>query len=108
MFKDELRRRRMKHNLRAVDVAKKIGITRSGYSRYESGDVYPDRQRLERICKVLKWDFDEAWDMIYKEKYGGAEADDKVEHLFELIERLPLNKRDKIVDVCTQIVETVA
>jgi hypothetical protein len=45
--------------------------------------------------------------MIYKEKYGGAEADDKVEHLFELIERLPLDKRDRIVDVCTQIVEVM-
>ena len=104
MFKDELRRHRMQLGLRAADVAKKIGITRGGYSRYESGDVYPDRQRLEQICKVLNWDFDESWDMIYKEKYGGAEADDKVEHLFELIERLPLDKRDRIVDVCTQIV----
>ena len=107
MFKDELRRHRMQLGLRAADVAKKIGITRGGYSRYESGDVYPDRQRLDQICKVLNWDFDETWDMIYKAKYGGAEADDKVEHLFELIEMLPLDKRDKIVNVCTQIVEVM-
>jgi len=107
MFKDELHRRRMQLGLRAVDMAKKIGITRGGYSHYESSDTYPDRQRLDQICKVLNWDFDETWDMIYKAKYGGAEADDKVEHLFELIEMLPLDKRDKIVNVCTQIVEVM-
>ena len=107
MFKDELHRRRMQLGLRAVDMAKKIGITRGGYSHYESSSTYPDRQRLDQICKVLNWDFDEAWDMIYKEKYGGAEADNQVEHLFELIERIPLNKRDRVVDACIQIFEVM-
>ena len=107
MFKDELRRRKIESNLRSSDVAEEIGITRGGYSHYENGDAYPDRQKLERICKLLNWDFTEAWRMILDEKYGGAEADDKVDNLFQLIERLPLNKRDKVVDAWTQILEVM-
>lgn len=107
MFKDELRRRRLELDLRTTAMAEKIGISQGGYCHYERGNIYPEREKLHRLCKVLNWNFDEAWDVIYKEKYGGAEADDKVEHLFELIEMLPLNKRDKIVNVCTQIVEVM-
>jgi transcriptional regulator with XRE-family HTH domain len=88
-------------------MAEKIGISSGGYCRYESGDIYPEREKLYRICKVLNWNFDEVWDMIYKEKYGGAEADDKVEHLLELLERMPSKKRDRIVDACIQIAEVI-
>jgi len=108
VFKDELRRRKIESNLRSSDVAKEIGITRGGYSHYENGDAYPDIQKLEQICKLLNWNFDEALDMIRKEKYGGAKADDKMDYLIQLIERLPLKKRDRIVEAWTQILETVA
>ena len=107
MFNDELRRRRLESDLRAVDIAKRIGISRAGYSHYENGDSYPGRERLRRICKVVNWDFDEAWDMVHKEKYGGVEPDDQVDYLLQLVERLPLKKRDKIIKAWTDMLEAV-
>lgn len=57
-FREEFLRRRRKDILgfSQAYVAKKIGVSQSNYSRYESGELEPDRQIASAIADILQFD----------------------------------------------------
>ena len=53
MIADRLKRRRKELKLSQDDVAKKLGITRQGYSHYETGRNEPDNETLIKLSEIL-------------------------------------------------------
>ena len=48
---------RIKHNLTRIEVADKLGIPSSTYSKYEITDVTPHKDTLYKLSKLLNLDF---------------------------------------------------
>ncbi|ANB66179.1 helix-turn-helix family protein (plasmid) [Anoxybacillus sp. B7M1] len=53
-----IRELRRKHNMRTVDVAKKLGIDRSTYSNYENGHREPDVDKIKMLAEIFNTSVD--------------------------------------------------
>ena len=58
-FNENLRRVREQKGLSQKDVAEKIGVAKSTYSLYESGNREPNVQTIKKIADVLEVSADE-------------------------------------------------
>lgn len=58
-FNDNLKEARLKRNLSQKEVADQIGVAKSTYSLYESGNREPSVQTIKKISDVLNVSADE-------------------------------------------------
>ena len=58
-FNDNLKEARLKRNLSQKEVADQIGVAKSTYSLYESGNREPSVQTIKKIADVLNVSDDE-------------------------------------------------
>ena len=58
-FNDNLKEARLKRNLSQKEVAGQIGVAKSTYSLYESGNREPSVQTIKKIADVLNVSADE-------------------------------------------------
>ena len=58
-FNDNLKEARLKRNLSQKEVADQIGVSKSTYSLYESGNREPSVQTIKKIADVLNVSADE-------------------------------------------------
>ena len=58
-FNDNLKEARLKRNLSQKEVADQIGVAKSTYSLYESGNREPSVQAIKKIADVLNVSADE-------------------------------------------------
>ena len=58
-FNDNLKEARLKRNLSQKEVADQIGVAKSTYSLYESGNREPSVQTIKKIADVLNVSADE-------------------------------------------------
>lgn len=52
-FNDNLKRTRLKRGLSQKEVAEKIGVAKSTYSLYESGNREPNVETIKKISEIL-------------------------------------------------------
>lgn len=62
-FNENLRAARERKNLSQKDVAEAIGVAKSTYSLYESGNREPNVETIKRIADLLKVSVDELFGM---------------------------------------------
>ena len=56
-FGNNLRELRMKKGYTQEDVAKKLQIDRTTYTKYETGKSEPDLAMIEKICQIFEVDY---------------------------------------------------
>ncbi len=70
-LKDQLKELRTKANLTQEDLANQIFVSRTLVSKWESGDRYPSKDNLARLCVLFKISQDELiGEKKEKEKYN--------------------------------------
>ena len=63
----------MSHELSKSEISRRVGVTYTSTCHYVQGAKRPSRERAERFCEVMGYEFDELW--TYKRKpvaKGGA------------------------------------
>lgn len=61
MFKDRLKEARAKSRLTQSQVAAAIGVAKSTYAGYETGNSEPDLSKIERLMELLHVDANFLW-----------------------------------------------
>jgi len=56
---ENLRRIRRENNLSQEQLAEKLGVSRQAVSKWESGQSYPEMDKMLLICKLFNYDIDE-------------------------------------------------
>ncbi|MCI9063758.1 MAG: helix-turn-helix transcriptional regulator [Clostridia bacterium] len=64
---DNLRNIRKEHNLSQEQLAEKIGVSRQAVSKWESGQSYPEMDKVLLICKLFNYNIDELMNENVKE-----------------------------------------
>ncbi len=58
-FPDNLKRIRKENNLSQEQFAEKLGVSRQAVSKWESGQSYPEMDKVLQICKLYNFNIDE-------------------------------------------------
>ena len=58
-FSDNLKKLRKDLNLSQEDLADKLGISRQSISKWESGVVYPEMDKMVQLCKLFNVNMDD-------------------------------------------------
>lgn len=61
-FCDKLARQRKNNNLSQEQLADRLGVSRQAVSKWESGQSYPDMEKIIQLCKILNCSLDELID----------------------------------------------
>lgn len=61
-FCDKLPKKRKENNLSQEQLADRLGVSRQAVSKWESGQSYPDMDKLLQICKILDCKLDDIMD----------------------------------------------
>ncbi len=91
-FNDNLKEARLKRNLSQKEVADQIGVAKSTYSLYESGNREPSVQTIKKISDVLNVSADELLGMTDQPTTIAAhfDGDEYTEEELEEIRRFEL------------------
>lgn len=66
-LKDNLKRLRKENNLSQEDLAEKLGVSRQSVSKWESGQAYPEMDKVLQICQMFNLNIDELLNQNIKE-----------------------------------------
>ena len=58
-FSDNLKKLRKDMNLSQEDLADKLGVSRQSISKWESGVVYPEMDKMVQLCKIFNLSMDD-------------------------------------------------
>ena len=58
-FSDNLKKLRKDMNLSQEDLADKLGVSRQSISKWESGVVYPEMDKMVQLCKLFNVSMDD-------------------------------------------------
>ena len=64
---DNLKRIRKDNNLSQEQLAEKLGVSRQAVSKWESGQSYPEMDKVLMICKLFNYNIDELMNENVKE-----------------------------------------
>ena len=64
---DNLKRIRKDNNLSQEQLAEKLGVSRQAVSKWESGQSYPEMDKVLLICKIFNYNLDELMNENIKE-----------------------------------------
>ena len=56
---DNLKKIRKEHNLSQEDLAESLGVSRQSVSKWESGQAYPEMDKVLQICKMFDVSIDD-------------------------------------------------
>ena len=56
---ENLKRIRKENNLSQEQLAEKLGVSRQAVSKWESGQSYPEMDKVIQICKTFNFNMDE-------------------------------------------------
>lgn len=86
---DNLKSIRKKYNLSQEQLAEKLGVSRQAVSKWESGQSYPEMDKVLLICKLFDYNIDELMNESVKEinerKESKVNINKYVEDFFEFI-----------------------
>lgn len=64
---ENLKRIRKENNLSQEQLAEKLGVSRQAVSKWESGQSYPEMDKVLNICKLFNYNIDELLNENVKE-----------------------------------------
>lgn len=86
---ENLRRIRKENNLSQEQLAEKLGVSRQAVSKWESGQSYPEMDKVLQICKTFNFNMDELMNENVKEvaenKQVNSNINKTIEDFFEFI-----------------------
>ncbi len=71
---DNLKRIRKDNNLSQEQLAEKLGVSRQAVSKWESGQSYPEMDKVLLICKLFNYNIDELMNENVKEVYENKQS----------------------------------
>lgn len=71
---DNLKRIRKENNLSQEQLAEKLGVSRQAVSKWESGQSYPEMDKVLTICKLFNYNIDELMNENVKEVKENKES----------------------------------
>lgn len=92
MIADRIKRLREQHNLTQTDLAKKLGITRSGVNAWEMGISVPSTQYIVELANLFKVTTDY---LLGMKSTAAVNVEGLTEHDIQLINSMILHLRDK-------------
>ncbi len=86
---ENLKRIRKENNLSQEQLAEKLGVSRQAVSKWESGQSYPEMDKVIQICKTFNFNMDELMNENVKEvrenKQATSNVNKNIEDFFEFI-----------------------
>ena len=100
MFKDKIKYLRIHQELSQIEVATKLGLTLSTYSKYENGIHPPTIEILKKLAEL----FDVSLDYLVENDRTISDSDDIVD-LNSMIKELTDSKKVNYLDVYKKLVK---
>ncbi|WP_276917457.1 helix-turn-helix domain-containing protein [Aneurinibacillus aneurinilyticus] len=106
MLGNRLSNLRKLNNLTQSEVAKKIGVSRSAYANYESGNREPDYETLQKISSFYEVSVDYLLGKVDERnkqlREAGEEAinafvKEKMDNIYNLLHNLPLEEQKELL-----------
>lgn len=92
-----LRELRTEKNLLQKDLAEKLGVDRTTYSKYESGASEPNYETLLKLADIFDVSIDYLLGRDEKEKKPASDSTDGLDpELLDLIKRIPDNRMPEV------------
>ena len=66
-LKENLKKIRKDNNLSQEDLAEKLGVSRQSVSKWESGQAYPEMDKVIQICNLFNLNIDDLLNQNIKE-----------------------------------------
>lgn len=86
---ENLKRIRKENNLSQEQLAEKLGVSRQAVSKWESGQSYPEMDKVIQICKTFNFNMDELMNENVKEvrenKQATSNVNKSIEDFFDFI-----------------------
>ena len=86
---ENLKRIRKENNLSQEQLAEKLGVSRQAVSKWESGQSYPEMDKVIQICKTFNFNMDELMNENIKEvrenKQATSNVNKTIEDFFDFI-----------------------
>ncbi len=86
---ENLKRIRKENNLSQEQLAEKLGVSRQAVSKWESGQSYPEMDKVIQICKTFNFNMDELMNENVKEvkenKQATSNVNKAIEDFFDFI-----------------------
>lgn len=110
---DNLKIIRKENNLSQEQLAEKLGVSRQAVSKWESGQSYPEMDKVLLICKMFNYNIDELMNENIKEvnddKQSKSNLNKYIEDFFEFVTKTTnmlsnMTSRQIIKCICEQIV----
>lgn len=103
-FADQIRRARLAAKFSQAAAAKRVGISRSMISRYESGESTPDASTLAALCLLYKVSADRVLFATNENRPARLEPNADLRRTIGLIANLPPVERAKVIALIDQII----
>ena len=89
---DNLKKIRKEQNLSQEDLAESLGVSRQSVSKWESGQAYPEMDKVLQICKMFDVSIDDLLnqDRILSYQVKGESLDDDVLNNLDVLVNLGL------------------
>lgn len=107
-FKSRLKDARQTQKLTQKEVAALIGVAKSTYAGYESGNSEPDMDRIVKLVTVLNVDPNYLFqdEMEKASPSANDEVDAGLKHIYENYAVLNQEGRDKLIDYSDDLVSS--
>lgn len=77
-FSDNLKKIRKEHNLSQEQIAEQLGVSRQSVSKWESGQAYPEMDKMLQLCKLFNLNIDELLNQDIKEVNNTKQAKNNI------------------------------
>lgn len=77
-FANNLKKLRKDNNLSQEELALELGVSRQSVSKWESGQTYPEMDKVLQLCKMFNVNIDELLSQNIKEVKENIEAKNKL------------------------------
>ena len=77
-FSDNLKKIRKEHNLSQEQIAEQLGVSRQSVSKWESGQAYPEMDKMLSLCQLFNLNIDELLNQDIKEVNSNKQAKNNI------------------------------
>ena len=77
-FSDNLKKIRKEHNLSQEQIAEQLGVSRQSVSKWESGQAYPEMDKMLQLCRLFNLNIDELLNQDIKEVNNTKQAKNNI------------------------------
>lgn len=82
-FADNLKKIRKENNLSQEQIAEKLGVSRQSVSKWESGQAYPEMDKMIQICQIFNLNIDDLLNQDIKEVNNNKKAKSNINRFID-------------------------